>query len=445
MRVSKFETTGLQQIAAWIERNNINRLNEKTLREALRTINIFFVAEGIDRVQSMLLCELKASYVQQSQRYVTMDNEAFAAPILKAEDNIKAASLINKAYKLYEQMSELATLEVNGRPKKENYLHKIPIEDARYILPLCTKTNICVSMSGDKLYDLFYLFNSKKYEIVFKEFKKELGANLPFSLFNLFSSVSSDESNDVILEDLFLEDLEKIDALNNMKFLRAFGDLDLQVGLGALTSTQKKTPSQTLAIWGDEASIKAKEVSKRVLGYGHESIAEQARTTFGMMCSLAAYHQQIRHRLPEIHREDLLNLILDLDRPILVPKSIEQSIFHLEYLKLADEFKEFRLYVYEKYGAAKSLSFLVNCDQVKFIISTNARIDSIMLAERTCMNSQWEIRDLATKKLNTLRTLSTTLYEKALPSCVTGKCKEGKLTCGKQAEVKVLFNKSDAP
>jgi len=43
----------------------------------LKTINISFVAEGIDRIQSTLICELKNSYVQQSQRYVTMGKNSY--------------------------------------------------------------------------------------------------------------------------------------------------------------------------------------------------------------------------------------------------------------------------------------------------------------------------------------------------------------------------------
>ena len=62
-----------------------------------------------------------------------------------------------------------------------------------------------------------------------------------------------------------------------------------------------------------------------------------------------------------------------------------------------------------------------------------------MLADRTCQNAQWEIRELAVKKVLELRKLSAVLYEKALPSCVQGNCREGKMTCGQAAKVREMF------
>ena len=443
VNITNFEQTGLDQIAAWIDRNQIKQLDERTCKEALRTASVFFVAEGINRVASTLLCELKASYIQQSQRYVTMDNDAFQLPTYACdEDNHKARMLTKRAYQLYADMSELKPGEFKGRPKLENYQHGIPIEDARYILPLSSTTNLCITMSGDKLYDLFKLINDREYASIFHEFKEKLEIHIPTSISKLLLLATADynkTNNSVSYDDLYQPLFDRISNDNNVVLLDKFNNLDLQVGLGALTSTQIKTSSQILADWGLEATDKAKRIAERVLGYGHDSIAEQARTTFGMMCSLVTYHQQVRHRLPESHREHFAVVINDSERPITLPETIANSKFREQYLKLAAEFKQFSKYIYQKYGLADALPFLLNCDQLKIIISTNARMDAKMLSERTCMNAQWEIRRLAIKKLNTLRDLSDTLYETALPSCVLGKCKEGKLSCGRQVEVKAMF------
>jgi thymidylate synthase ThyX len=465
VNITNFEQTGLEQITAWIDRNQIKQLDEKACKEALRTASVFFVAEGINRVASTLLCELKASYIQQSQRYVTMDNDAFQLPIYADdEDNKQAKILTQQAYKLYADMSELKPGEFKGRPKLDNYQHGIPIEDARYILPLSSTTNLCITMSGDKLYDLFQLIDDREYAPIFCEFKKKLEMYIPASISRLLSKASIDDNarcnnydyagnvidNDaensdgyedyqIILEDLYQQYFDRISSDDNMVLLDKFNNLDLQVGLGALTSTQIKTSSEILADWGLEATDKAKQIAKRVLGYGHDSIAEQARTTFGMMCSLVTYHQQVRHRLPESRREHFAAVINDDKRQITLPETVANSKFREQYLELAAEFKQFSRYIYQKYGLADALPFLLNCDQLKMIISSNARMDAKMLSERTCMNAQWEIRHLAIKKLNILRGFSDSLYETALPSCVLGKCKEGKLSCGRQLEVKAMF------
>lgn len=441
LRITNFEHTGLDKVESWINKYRIKKLDERSLKEILKTVNIFFIVEGISRIHSMLLCELKDSYVQQSQRYVALHNDAYLLPQLEQKDIDSAKQLIERSFNLYEKMSKLKQGEHKGRPKLENYLHLIPIEDARYILPLSTMTNICITMTGDKLYELFCLINDKKYKSVFHQFKQELSVYLPSNLINLFPDDWDSDYNKELIEVFHQDTLDEIRPENKLVLIKYFKNLDLKVGLGAMTSTQGNPPSETLALWGDEAINKAKNVAERVLGYGHESISEQARTTVGMMCSLVTYHQQIRHRLPESYREDLLNLIKDKERPVITPPSIKDSMFYEEFLRLTELFKDYRLFVYNKYGQDKAFSFLLNCDQIKMIISTNARIDVNILAERTCMNAQWEIRELAIQKLKILRGLSDILYENALPSCIRGKCKEGKLTCGKQQEVRNLFSR----
>jgi len=438
MKISNFEDTGLTKVESWIKDNNISNLDIDTLKEVLKTINISFVAEGINRVQSTLLCELKDSYVQQSQRYVTMGDDSYSFLELSSNDDRKARELSDRAFELYEKMSELKAGNFKGRPKKEHYKYGIPIEDARYILPLSTKTNISIAMTGNKLCKLFTLLYDTRYFELFKGFRAEFIKYLPDALVKLLED-KHNINNGSLINNLYKDDMNRISTANNMVLLSYFDNLELKVGLGAITSTSAVTPSKKLESWGEEATDKAKGLVQRVLGYGHESIAEQARTTFGMMCSMVTYHQQIRHRLSENHREDLTNLILDIKREVVIPPSIKKSDFCQKYLDLVNEFKEFRLYILKKYGEEQALSFILNCDQIKLIISTNARIDNTMLAERICINAQWEIRKLSTKKLRVLRGLSDVLYENSLPSCIYGKCKEGKLTCGKQLEMREKF------
>ncbi|QGG49205.1 FAD-dependent thymidylate synthase [Heliorestis convoluta] len=440
MKISNFESTGLEKVARWIEGNQIVNIDESSLKHILKTVNISFVLEGINRIQSTLLCELKDSYVQQSQRYVTMNINSYSLPKLNdSAKNNQALDLTTRAFQLYERMTQLKDSSFRGRPRVENYLYGIPIEDARYILPLSTFTNLCVAMSGDKIVDLFCLINDKKYATIFKELREELLLRLPANLIMLLPQGKDNEYNRTIVESFYKEDLDKINDLSGVVLLNHFRDIEMKVGLGALASTLKGTPSQQIALWGPGAPQKARGVVERVLGYGHESIAEQARTTFGMMCSLVTYHQQLRHRLSQNHREDFSILIQEKERKVKIPESIVNSKFYQEFVELVDEIKEFRAEIANEEGYEKAFSFLLNCDQIKLIISTNARMDISMLADRTCMNAQWEIRELAIKKLNILRTLSNVLYEKSLPTCVHGTCREGKLSCGQQLKVREMF------
>ena len=65
------------------------------------------------------------------------------------------------------------------------------------------------------------------------------------------------------------------------------------------------------------------------------------------------------------------------------------------------------------------------------------------LAERICNNAQWEIRTLSVRKLELLRSLSEELYKNALPPCVYGTCREGKLSCGRAAEMRQRYLKEE--
>ena len=441
MQITNFEATGLDRVESWLCRYGGQATIEQ-LVQVLKTVNISFILEEISRIQSTLICELKDSYVQQSQRYVTMSNDAFILPALAANDEKRARELTLKAFSLYQAMSERKNGEFKGRPKLEHYLHGIPIEDARYILPLSTKTNVCVAMSGDKLVDFFRLVNDSRYDDLFAEVRAKLLAFLPVQLRRLMAEVPPVNVNQDMIKEFYAPYLAQVSPQQNLVLLEKFDNLDMKVGFGALTSTQKTTPSQTMARWGADAPRKAQEVVARVLGYGHDSIAEQARTTFGIMCSLVTYHQQLRHRLTQNYREDLTVLLEDVGREPKVPATIANSRFYQAFRELVDEFKVFRQEIAARYGSAKALSFLLNCEQIKLIMSANARADISMLADRTCMNAQWEIRELAIKKLMILRSLSPVLYERALPSCVWGKCREGALSCGQQLAVREQFRKA---
>ena len=118
MRITNFESPELHNVDLWLEENENKIINENILKEILKTVNIAFVAEGINRIQSTLLCELKDSYVQQSQRYVTMDESSYEIPLLNETDNIKAKELIEKAFRLYGKMSELRREFKEGRRRE---------------------------------------------------------------------------------------------------------------------------------------------------------------------------------------------------------------------------------------------------------------------------------------------------------------------------------------
>ncbi|MBQ2014564.1 MAG: FAD-dependent thymidylate synthase, partial [Peptococcaceae bacterium] len=145
MQLTNYEGADLLFVEALLKQHPDT--NRDTLLELLKTCNLSFVLEGINRWQSTMICERKDSYVQQSQRYVTMSRDGYTLPELGEADRAKAEALIAKVFALYEEMSQLKEA-FKGRPKREHYRYGIPVEDARYILPLAVKTNLSVATTG---------------------------------------------------------------------------------------------------------------------------------------------------------------------------------------------------------------------------------------------------------------------------------------------------------
>jgi len=441
MEISVVSVGGLLNIKHFIQDSKLKpSVNE--LRDLLKFTNIFFILEGINRVQSTLICECKDSYVQQSQRYVQMNSDAYnKIKEFEREDTEKAHNLIEKGFNLYSQMSELREGCV-GRPKVEDFKHGITFEDARYILPLATKTNITVSLTGDKLIDmLFYL---GEYPYINDELINLIIEKLYLSGFGLsvdtFKKTQDNYKHNSLFESLKLHLFNGINKIGECRLLN-INHLynNKNVGLAALTSTQQ-SPTETYVDKYEDNQDELEKLIKRVLDYGHKGIAEHSRSSFILSCSLASYHQQIRHRIPTIVREELSDIIINENREVYVPESIKNSIFIDSYMNLISEIQKFRLELYIKNKNYISvLPLLLNCDMIKYFISNNARADVEMLKDRLCMTAQTEIRTNSTKKVIELKKISKILFEEAEPPCVKGKCKEGNLTCGKSEEVKNKF------
>ena len=179
MQLTNYEGQDLLSVDALLKQHT--EVNPDTVRELLKTCNLSFVLEGISRWQSTMICERKDSYVQQSQRYVTMTSDGYTLPAMDEKDTRKAEELIGKAFALYEEMSKLKG-EFKGRPKAEHYLYGIPVEDARYILPLAVKTNLSVATTGDKLLEWFRMMKRPEDALLFDDIRNALMNALPQTL-----------------------------------------------------------------------------------------------------------------------------------------------------------------------------------------------------------------------------------------------------------------------
>ena len=93
----------------------------------------------------------------------------------------------------------------------------------------------------------------------------------------------------------------------------------------------------------------------------------------------------------------------------------------------------------EKKAIEDARFVLPNACETKMIVTMNARSLYNFFHLRCCNRAQWEIRAVATEMLRLVKEVSPTLFRNSGPRCVAGPCPEGRMCCGKTAEVREYF------
>ncbi len=198
---------------------------------------------------------------------------------------------------------------------------------------------------------------------------------------------------------------------------------------------------------------------------GHESPIEHASYTFaieGVSRSLLA--QITRHRIASYSVQSQ-RYVNKSTFSYLIPPAIEQNekakaefLRAMEedrnhYITLTEILKEdhIKRFVHdgksqaeaeklaEKLAIEDARAVLPNACDTRIIMTMNARSLKNFFRQRCCNRAQWEIRNLATEMLKEVKKVSPLLFANAGPACVRGACPEGKMTCGKVAEVREKF------
>lgn len=203
-----------------------------------------------------------------------------------------------------------------------------------------------------------------------------------------------------------------------------------------------------------------------LVSVGHESVMEHVSFTFGVEgISRACSHQLVRHRIASYSQKSQ-RYVNENGFEYIVPPEIEKipeakaeferAIENIteSYEKIADLLTESHKKEFEKQGAdersaaskARKLAnedarfILPNACETKIVVTMNVRSLFNFFRHRCCNRAQWEIRAVANEMLKLCLDAAPNIFKYAGPSCVaTGKCPEGKMSCGKMKEVKEYF------
>ena len=204
---------------------------------------------------------------------------------------------------------------------------------------------------------------------------------------------------------------------------------------------------------------------QRLNDVGHASPIEHASFTFGIEGVSRTFLAQVtRHRLASFSVQSQRYVRLEDFRYVIppeieaIPEAKAQFIASMnddarKYLELVHTLENAhtaRLMAEgldEKAARAKASKqanedarfVLPNACETKMVVTMNARSLQNFFHLRCCSRAQWEIRELAEKMFELVYPVAPHIFAKSGPACVSGPCPEGKMCCGKTAEVRAKY------
>lgn len=195
---------------------------------------------------------------------------------------------------------------------------------------------------------------------------------------------------------------------------------------------------------------------------GHESPMEHVSFTFGIEgVSRACTHQLVRHRIASYSQKSQRYVNEDGFEFITPPEisavpeakaEFEKQMDNLleSYHKIAEILTEKHTRTFIEQGMdekqavqkAKKKAYedarfvLPNACETKIVVTMNVRSLFNFFKHRCCNRAQWEIKAVADEMLRLCSQVAPHIFKNAGPSCVmTGRCPEGKMSCGKMKDV----------
>ena len=155
--------------------------------------------------------------------------------------------------------------------------------------------------------------------------------------------------------------------------------------------------------------------------------------------SLACLTHFARHRIQSIAIPELIRADRD---SYVIPETVRADKEALSiYCECFEKMKElYRTFKNKGYGVSSLVYLVLSGNTVDFVTTMNGREMMLFFKLRSCTRAQWEIQEFAVDFLKKLRGIAPDLFSFYGPSCyASGACPEGRMTCGRAAEIKEKF------
>ncbi len=363
-----------------------------------------------------------ASFTVKSRRYVDFSDAGYYTPHFGSDENAKLYhGFVDSLFADYAQLLEMG----------------IPKEDARFVLPYCFYSNFFCSLNGRELLHVLHAMldgRGRKYPEIFALGKQlfDQVEKLTPGLVADFDQRAPQKSDELDLS--FVKGRKKYPHEPPVRLLAYTAEAEKTVALTALLGNRNIAPDAALTAVNDP-ELRAR-VIKAVIDSSRPRALESVSFTFELnKVSLACLTHFARHRM---HSLIVPSLTQADPKSYIVPESVKsdrgaeliyESCF-ARSLTLMNELK--------KQGVPKeALVYLLLAGNTLDIVSTmNARELLLFMKLRCCTRAQWEIQEFANLMLSQLRKQAPELFCRYGPSCFSeGKCPEGRLSCGRTAEV----------
>jgi thymidylate synthase (FAD) len=197
----------------------------------------------------------------------------------------------------------------------------------------------------------------------------------------------------------------------------------------AASLTHSKTKPEELE---KRSEKELRGVLEQVMKLGHTSVIEHASFTFAISdVSRSLTHQLVRHRIASYSQQS--QRYVNLTEPnYVIPSSIAKNA------KMKKTYEETMELIWKQYNkllelgipAEDSRYVLPNATCTNIMVTMNARSLLNFFELRCCLHAQWEIRQLANKMLQEVKTVAPVIFNHAGPACKTKKmCPENKKNC----------------
>ncbi len=384
--------------------------------------------ENVSVVVEQFMIEFRlASFTVKSRRYVDFSDSGYYVPQFEsAKLREKYMAHMDFLFALYSELCE------SGVPK----------EDARFVLPYCFFSNFFCSLNGREMVNVLrsMLFGRGKNIPEIYNIGLSLLRSCKEKAPGVFENFEADNENYRDIADFsFVQKTAQEPGLKkDVEILFATPDCEKLVAKTALIESGNFSPADIDNALADEVTVE--KILSAVFASDRPRALESAVFTVKINdISLSTLTHLARHRMQSL-------CVPQLDscnrRSYIIPSSVKESGLLEKYIaafeKTAELFDELKS---TGVPSGKSVYYLLSGNTIDVVSTMNGRELRLFFSLRTCTRAQWEIREKATRLLFELRKSSPLLFKNYGPSCFSkGKCPEGRLSCGKTAEMKELFS-----